>query len=55
MVPSMPGRSDTISPVSDQYESPFPFTGKIKRVVIDISDASFAELSEEAKAREQRS
>ena len=42
--------SDTISPVSDQYESPFPFTGKLKRVVIDISDASFAELSEEAKA-----
>ena len=42
--------SDTISPVSDQYESPFPFTGKIKRVFIDISKASFAELSEEAKA-----
>lgn len=42
--------SDTITPVSDQYESPFTFTGKIKRVVIDISEASFVELSEEAKA-----
>jgi hypothetical protein len=42
--------SDTISPVSDQYESPFLSTGKLKRVVIDISKASFAELSEEAEA-----
>ena len=42
--------SDTISPVSNKYESPFPFTGKINRVTIDISKASFAELSEEAKA-----
>lgn len=42
--------SDTISPVSNKYESPFPFTGKIKRVIIDISEASFADLSEEAKA-----
>lgn len=42
--------SDTITPVSDQYHSPFPFTGKIKRVVVDISEASFEELSDEAKA-----
>jgi hypothetical protein len=30
--------------------STFPFTGKITRVVIDISKESFAELSEEVKA-----
>ena len=41
--------SDTISPVSNKYKSPFSFTGKINRVIIDISKASFAELSEEAK------
>ncbi|HZF41627.1 MAG TPA: arylsulfatase, partial [Blastocatellia bacterium] len=41
---------DTCSPVSDQYESPFAFTGKIKRVVVDISEKAFEELAEEAKA-----
>jgi arylsulfatase len=41
---------DTVTPVSDQYESPFSFTGRIKRVMVDISDKAFAELAEEAKA-----
>jgi hypothetical protein len=36
--------------VSDQYESPFTFNGQIKRVMVDISDATFAELTEEVKA-----
>ena len=55
----MPGRfgvdafdigCDTVTPVSDQYESSFQFTGKIKRVMVDISDKAFEELAEEAKA-----
>jgi hypothetical protein len=29
---------DLVSPVSDQYESPFAFTGKIKRILVDISN-----------------
>jgi len=41
---------DTVSPVSDQYESPFNFTGKIKRVMVDTSEKAFEELAEEAKA-----
>lgn len=32
---------DTISPVSDAYESPFTFTGTIKRVLVDLSGAMF--------------
>ena len=40
---------DTVTPVSDQYESPFTFAGKIKRVLVDISDKAFEELAEEAK------
>jgi hypothetical protein len=40
---------DTVTPVSDQYESPFPFTGKIKRVMVDISNKAFEELAEEAR------
>jgi len=42
---------DTITPVSDQYKSPFPFTGNIKRVMVDISPKAFAELADEAKQK----
>lgn len=35
---------DTITPVSDPSESPFVFTGKIERVLLDISDIEFNEL-----------
>jgi arylsulfatase len=41
---------DTCSPVSDQYESPFPFTGTIARVAIDVTEASFEDLAEQYKA-----
>ena len=40
---------DMVTPVSDQYESPFPFTGTIKRVLVDISDAEFQDLVAMAK------
>ena len=42
---------DSVTPVSDDYESPFPYTGKITRVVLDVSDASFDELAAEARAK----
>jgi hypothetical protein len=35
---------DTVSPVSDQYESPFAFTGTILRVMVDISATTFEDL-----------
>ena len=35
---------DMVSPVSNQYESPFAFTGTIKRVLVDISEAEFQDL-----------
>ncbi len=41
---------DTVTPVSKEYESPFPFTGTIRRVIVDVSSKAFAELSAEAKA-----
>jgi arylsulfatase len=40
---------DLITPVSDDYESPFAFTGKIKRVMVDISDTDFKDLAAMAK------
>jgi arylsulfatase len=40
---------DTVSPVSDLYESPFPFTGTIARVLVDVSDAEFSDLVAMAK------
>ena len=46
--------SDTISPVSNKYKSPFPFTGKINRVTIDISKASFAELTKRQRPRKRK-
>ena len=41
---------DTCSPVSDLYESPFAFTGRIVRVMVDISEASFDDLAEQRTA-----
>jgi arylsulfatase len=40
---------DMVSPVSDRYESPFAFTGTIKRVLVDVSDAEFHDLAALAK------
>lgn len=40
---------DTVTPVSDQYKSPFPFTGTIRRILVDISDADFQDLVAMAK------
>jgi len=42
---------DTVSPVSDRYESPFAFTGTIVKVMVDISEATFEELAEQHEAR----
>jgi arylsulfatase len=42
---------DSVTPVSDDYESPFRFTGKLVRVVLDVSDASFDELAAEARVK----
>ena len=44
---------DTVSPVSDLYESPFAFTGTIIEVMVDVSEATFEELAEyhEIRAR----
>jgi arylsulfatase len=36
---------DTVSPVSDLYESPFAFTGTILRVMVDISETTFDDLA----------
>ncbi len=36
---------DTVSPVSDLYESPFVFTGTILRVMVDISETTFEDLA----------
>ena len=41
---------DTVTPVSEQYETPFQFTGKINRVVVDVGETAFEELAAEAKA-----
>jgi len=42
---------DTVSPVSDLYESPFAFTGTIVRVMVDVSEATFEDLAEQHEAR----
>ena len=36
---------DTVSPVSDRYETPFAFTGTIHRVLVDTSEATFEDLA----------
>lgn len=42
---------DTVTPVSDEYESPFEYSDEIKRVMIDVSPMSFQELASDVKAR----
>jgi arylsulfatase len=42
---------DTVSPVSDLYESPFAFTGRIVKVMVDVSEATFEEMAEQHEAR----
>jgi len=42
---------DTVSPVSDLYESPFPFTGEIVKVMVDVSEATFEELAAQHELR----
>lgn len=42
---------DTVTPVSDEYESPFEYNDEIKRVMIDVSPMSFQELASEVKAK----
>lgn len=42
---------DTVSPVSDLYESPFAFTGTIIKVAVDTSEASFENLAEHHELR----
>ena len=41
----------TVSPVSDLYETPFPFTGKIIKVMVDVSEATFEQLAEQHEVR----
>jgi len=36
---------DTVSPVSDLYQSPFAFTGRIIKVMVDVTEATFEELA----------
>ncbi len=42
---------DTVSPVSNLYETPFPFTGEIIKVMVDVSEATFEELAEQHELR----
>ncbi len=42
---------DTVSPVSDLYESPFAFTGTILKVAVDTSEATFEDLAQEYELR----
>ena len=41
---------DTCSPVSDQYETPFAFSGTLIRVIVDVSEASFEQLAAQREA-----
>ena len=38
---------DTGSPVSDQYASPFKFTGSLNKIEIDIAPTKFGALDEQ--------
>lgn len=40
---------DTVTPVSHYYKSPFTFTGKIKRVIVDVSGKPIQDLVSEMK------
>ena len=42
---------DLVLPVSNQYLSPFAFTGTIEKVMVDTGEATFDELAAEVKAR----
>jgi arylsulfatase len=42
---------DTVSPVSDLYQTPFPFTGEIIKVMVDVSEATFEQLAEQHEVR----
>lgn len=42
---------DTVTPVSDQYDSPFEYSDEIKRVMVDVSPMSFQEIASEVKAK----
>ena len=42
---------DTVSPVSDLYESPFAFTGTILKVAVDTSESTFEDLAEHHELR----
>jgi arylsulfatase len=42
---------DTCSPVSELYESPFPFTGAILKVMVDVSELTFEQLAAQYETR----
>ena len=42
---------DTVSPVSDLYESPFAFTGTILKLAVDTSEATFEDMAEQHEMR----
>jgi arylsulfatase len=42
---------DTVSPVSDMYETPFAFTGTIIKVMVDTSEVTFEDLAEQHEMR----
>ena len=42
---------DTVTPVSDDYSSPFAFTGTLHRVTIDITEATFDEVATQVNAK----
>jgi hypothetical protein len=42
---------NTVTSVSEAYQSPFSFTGTIRLVVIDVSEMTFDELANEVKAK----
>ena len=43
---------DTATPVSDRYEAPFPFTGAIQSLVIEVDDDQFLDPAQLAEAEE---
>ena len=42
---------DTVSPVSNLYETPFAFTGEIVKVMVDVSESTFEDLAAHHEAR----
>ncbi|MCY3647087.1 MAG: arylsulfatase [Chloroflexi bacterium] len=45
---------DTATPVSDQYEAPFPFSGAIESVVIEVDDDQALDPAQLARAEEEQ-